>query len=309
MKTRVFFAIISCFLLLSVSTSAQIGNMLKNKANVVRDAAAQTVSKRIDKELQERTERAVQKKLDEAFPGDTTKDKSSKGGFNLSGMKFGTGEVTLKYDEEYKFTGRIAMEMETFDNEKSNGKMDYIMLFSENSLNSAIEMKSLDDKKDSESMWFVFDAGNKCFLMLTESEGKKSGLISSIPDDTTTYQQGDMKDVPVDTRGYSYKKTGKTKTIAGYKCEEFLAKDEEDDLETSMWFTKDMDLKVNRKGMATAGIPAVNMNSEFYGGMMMELESREKGKITSRMITKEVNDKVNQTIDCRGYQLMQFNAK
>ena len=76
-----------------------------------------------------------------------------------------------------------------------------------------------------------------------------------------------------------------------------------------MWFTKDMNLKVNRKGMATAGIPAVNATGEFYGGMMMEMETREKGKVTSRMLTKEVNDKVNQTIDCRGYELIQFNAK
>jgi hypothetical protein len=295
--------------MLTPTTSAQIGNALRNKVNKAVDVATQTVNKRVDQEIQERTERAVQKQLDKAFPGDTTKDKSSKGGFNLSGMKFGTGEVTLKYAEEYKFTGRIAMEMETFDNEKSNGKMDYILLFSENSPNSAIEMRSLDQKETPGSMWFVFDAENKCFLMLTESEGKKSGLISSIPEDTTTYQQGDIKDVPVDTRQYSYQKTGRTKTIAGYKCDEYLAKDEEDQTESSMWFTKDMNLKVNRKGMATAGIPAVNANSEFYGGMMMEMETREKGKVTSRMLTKEVNDKVNQTVDCRGYQLMQFNAK
>lgn len=308
MKTRVFSAIISCFLMLSVTTNAQIGNVLRNKTNVIRDAAARTVNKRIDKELQLRTERAVQKQLDKAFPGDTTKDKSSKGGYNLSGMKFGT-EVTLKYAEEYKFTGRIAMEMETFDDDKSNGKMDYILLFSENSPNSAIEMRSVDQKDNPGSMWFVFDADNKCFLMLTESEGKKSGLISSIPDDTTTYQQGNIKDVPVDTRQYSYQKTGRTKTIAGYKCEEYLAKDEEEKTESSMWFTKDMNLKVNRKGMATAGIPAVNATGEFYGGMMMEMETREKGKVTSRMLTKEVNDKVNQTIDCRGYELIQFNAK
>ena len=76
-----------------------------------------------------------------------------------------------------------------------------------------------------------------------------------------------------------------------------------------MWITRDTKLHVNQKGMATAGMPAWYSGSALYGGYVMEMEAREKGRVTSTMVTKEINDKVNTDISVKGYELVQLNAK
>ncbi|MFO7575707.1 MAG: hypothetical protein R6W67_11190, partial [Bacteroidales bacterium] len=76
-----------------------------------------------------------------------------------------------------------------------------------------------------------------------------------------------------------------------------------------MWITRDTKLHINQKGMATAGIPSWYSGSALYGGYVMEMEAREKGRVTSTMVTKEINDKVNSDISVKGYELIQLNAK
>lgn len=322
MKTRSAIFALTCLMALSLPAQAQIGGFVKGRMNTAAKQVGRTIAREADKEIMKATDRAVMRQLDKIRPkGDTTNTSggvsgvkyagaSGNKGFNLASLGMGTGEVTLKYSDEYKFTGRLVMEMETFSDDKSNGKLLYTIFYTEVSPTSAIEMKSLDGESKDEAMIFVFDAENQCLLMLTEAEGSKSGIISSTSGgvDTTAVAEPVTAAQPADTEHMGmYKKTGRSKTIAGYKCDEYVATDTENEIETAMWYTRDLKLKVNRQGMATAGVPFYYGGGAYYGGgYMMEMETKEKGKITSTMVTREVNNSVNKSIDAKNYELMQF---
>jgi len=322
MKTTTIIVALACALLFPPTVNAQVGNLLKKGVSAATQGASRAIEKTISKELEKAAERKVLEAVERSriASGDTAENTGgylsgrgggSGGGRSLASLGFGFGEVTLKYDETYRYNGRIVMEMETFDEGASNGKLLYTILYNDNNLNSAIEMKDANKGEDGNAL-FVFDLQNKCFLMLSESEGKKSGIISPIPDEPATEPADPAEPAEVvvdDTYMGVYKKTGRSKTIAGYKCDEYVATDPEDELETSMWFTRDMKLKVNNKGMATAGLPGTYSSGYLYGGYMMEMESREKGKVTSTMVTKEINNSVNVSFDTKGYELVQLNMK
>ncbi|MBE0676436.1 MAG: hypothetical protein IH591_17405 [Bacteroidales bacterium] len=331
MKTRTIILLLAGLFVLPLAVNAQVGGLLKRGVNTAMKTATKTVEKQINKEIEKAVERRVLAAFDRARRnnGDTTSTSGgywatgsgsgsggtgsgSGGGRSLASMGLGFGEVTLKYNDTYKFSGRIVMEMETFSEGESNGKLLYTILYNENSLSSAIEMKDISKESEDGNATFIFDLENKCFLMLSESDGQKSGLISPIADESISQPEPEVTepaDVAVDdTYLGAYKKTGRSKTIAGYKCDEYVASYPENEVETSMWFTRDMKQKLNSRGMATAGIPGWYSGSYIYGGYMMEMESREKGKVTSTMVTREINNSANVDVDCRGYELIQMNS-
>ena len=193
MKVRNILLLAAFLMLLPATGSAQVGNLIKRGVSAATRGATKAVEKQISKEI----EKAAEKKVNEAFErarianGDTAASSGgyfsgmgSGGSVNLSALGMGFGEVTLKHDENYNFSGRIAMEIETFNDEgASDGKVLYTILYNSSNLNSAIEFKDADPQNEEGTALFLFDYGNKCFFMLSESDGSKSGMIMAIPDE------------------------------------------------------------------------------------------------------------------------------
>jgi hypothetical protein len=314
MKTRLTLTVIALFAISLISVEAQVGRLINRAVK----AATKTTEKEVGKEANKASEQAVMNMFnrmrDANAAGDTTATGGAQGGGGLFGgggmdlsALMGGGEVTIPYQEEYDFNGRIHMEMETFEKGEREGLLDYIIYFSASDLNSAIEMKNPDIPEDDAVMIMLFDFNNSAFLMITETEDGKAGLISRVTDDHLP-DEDEIQEMEKDYESGmgKFEKTGRTKRIAGYNCDEYVAVDQEQEVEVTMWITDDLKLKVDKQGLATAGIPAWYAQGEYFGGSLMEMESREKGELTMRMITKEINENAGKKVSTNNIQLIQI---
>ena len=110
---------------------------------------------------------------------------------------------------------------------------------------------------------FIIDAENKATIILSDENGEKTGIVYglstlSMPEESN--QSTTVEETPeLYSTNEKIKKTGKTKKIAGYTCEQFTITDE--DTEGEMWMTRDLKLEssdflgaIFNVGMATSGM-------------------------------------------------------
>jgi hypothetical protein len=316
MKTRIlFFSLLMIFVIPSLSYG-QVGNLLRNKASRVINAGSRTLNKEIDNKIDSAAQQEVenqQKKAEESNKqnktesagDDTSQDKEKpSGGFNIGGLM--GGKVTAKYNESYSFDNRIFMQMEMYD-KKDVTRADYYIYFSDTSPNAGFEMNIKGTSENGEEVGMktssVFDAANKVFMILTDMGTMKVGVISEVPDESSLQNQN-TENTPKAT----ITKTGNSKLIAGYKCDEYLYKDPESKEHGNIWVTKDLKLKTDNRTFAKAGLPVYYGDPELEGGIILAIESYDdKNVLKLKSETKEINLKFDHTITVTGYSLRQIS--
>lgn len=321
MKTRSVLLVFALIMILPATSNAQVGGLLKNKLNKVVNAGAKTANKEIDNKI----DTAVQKEADKArvkgdarveankqnngqpTQGSGTSDQGSQGqGAPAFGKLFGN-KVDLKYKESYDFSSRIYMVTETYD-KKDVIKMDFFMYYSATSPSVGIETKTISNEGGETApvaASMVMDGENKSFLMLTDMNGMKMGMISAIPDENAVQPEGKTakKNTPP-----TFTKTGNTKVIAGYKCDEYTYTDPDDKTTGKVWFTKDAKLKIDKRSWNNTGMAAYYGNTAFNEGIILANEAYDdKGKLTMKSETKEINENFPHSISIQGYTLRQMN--
>jgi hypothetical protein len=189
--------------------------------------------------------------------------------------------------------------------EKEPVKMDYYIYFNNDNLNGGIETKmvaSTDEGSANVNSSIVVDGTNKCMIMLTDMGATKFGMISAVPDETEEQKPGEISPKEEIT------KTGNTRVIAGYKCDEYLYKDLEDKTYGKLWVTRDLKIFSDKRAMNKSGLPSFYGSKELEGGAVLAMESYdENNKLTSRSETKEIKTNISHTITVKGYPLRQVN--
>lgn len=329
MKTRCILLSLVFVFAVTANSNAQIGGYLKSKVDRAANAAANAADKRLNKEIDKKAEEEVNKAADQVQQdvenkqsenkqeenkqeGQTEKQQGNEpaqktesqpsGGFNL-GALMGGGTVTSKYKDSYSFNNRIYMQAEVY-NGKDVSKMDYFIYFNDASADAGIEMKMAGTTDNGEQVAmasnFIIDGANKSFLMLTDMGGTKFGIISDVPDENAAPAEAGPK--PTIT------KTGNSKVIAGYKCDEYLVKEEGKKEYSKVWITKDLKLKADKRTFSKAGVSPNYDTPELRDGAALAMESYDdKGKLAMKSETKEINTGYNHSMSASGYPLRQMN--
>jgi hypothetical protein len=158
----------------------------------------------------------------------------------------------------------------------------------------------------------IYDNENRCFMMLIDRDNQKTGIISTIPSDsvmkarsattTTTGKPGEQDKMP------TIVKTGRSRVIAGYKCDEYKITEQDKPEYAFAWMTKDLKLKADKNTWGKAGIPTYYAYPGFEGSSMLAMESYDKdNKLAMKMETIEINQNYPHKISAAGYTFIKMN--
>jgi hypothetical protein len=281
MKTKIYIGILLACFLVPMPVNAQLGSKLKQKLE-------KTMNKAMGREDTTQTGEAP------------TGEEREKGQFDMSGML--GGNVTAKYDDTYDFKGMMQMKTEMFNKGKPEGTMDVELWFNGEKGNLGMESRTVtDDEGKSVKATAIVDGVNMVMLTIAETDGGRSGIIMPVSDiEEDGNNQEEASDVSV-------RKTGNTKTICGYRCEEYVMTQDDGDLVTNAWVTDELEIPGNQKLLGKQqGMPGIYGNDQMKGALMAS-ETYDKGELTARTEVTEVDLNARHTISVEGVSLMQMN--
>lgn len=219
-------------------------------------------------------------------------------------LMMSSGSEDINIEESYVFNTMVMYELTTVHNNKPS-IVNYEMWFSENEGYMATKVKSNNDGNSKDmpsSMVSILDDKNQAMIILME-EQKIAQLLSMNKIKEIAVEENESESE--NTEFKSLQKTGSTKKILGYDCEEFSSQN--DTNKFSYWITKDLDLF--QKNMFFNISKSLGGNTfenipENAQGFMMEmhfenLSDKEKGSMTVTNI-----ERTNKKIMMNDYQLM-----
>ncbi len=306
MKTRVIFLSAALVLLMPSTSFSQVGNILKNRVN-----------KAINKRIEDKIDTAVNKRVGElqeqnadaqAQEGEAPRGQGAEN-INLGNLL--SGKITARYNETYNFNNRIYMVTEMYD-KKDVVRSDMYVYFSDSSPDGGFEAKmkgTSEGEEMSMTMISVFDAANKVFIVLTDMGAMKMGVISEIPEETQG--EGQLSGQVSTEKGISkavVTRTGNSKVIAGYKCDEYLFTDPETKEHGNLWVTRDLRLTSDKRIYSKGGAPMYYDHPDLADGAVLAMESYSaKNELQLKSETKEITKGFDHAISVAGYPLRQVN--
>jgi hypothetical protein len=149
--------------------------------------------------------------------------------------------MDVEIEDSYSFKGVAEMEVTSTDSKgKTEDPAHIISYLSNNEQISGMEFRDKERNKKSakEKTVMIFDFKNNATIMLVENDEGKSSMAFGLDWQNLMESVEEMEveeeiEEPVNWDEFKFEKTGKTKTILGYNCEEYLAKNEE--IEAVYW--------------------------------------------------------------------------
>ena len=213
----------------------------------------------------------------------------------------------VEYEPVYNFDAHIQMEISEY---KKNGKLDNQMLY-----DSYVQKENADyamefSDKGSKSV-IIFDTKNSAMLILSNSDGEKTGFATTIDaeamaEEAEAYEEEDSASDPY---LYNYKKTGKTKNILGYSCDEYLVEDEA--TEVHMWTSEKLGKEMRKEWLnnkQTFG--AMFTQAYALNGMVLEydfLDKEDGDKIVMQVTKIDLNH--NHKVSTDGYNIISMKQQ
>lgn len=303
---RLSFAI-SILLVISGTTQAQ--NLLRNLKNKAQNKIEEKIEQRAEKEADKAIDKQLDKVEEAIFSNDTASTSSGTYGNQrmmnmLQGMGINGEPVT--YEEKYDFNKLVQMHFESFNSEGEKiSTGEFITHLSDQSKHVAYEFVSGDMSDQSKGI-FIIDAENEAAIIVGEADGEKNAIIYGLGSMSAMSDTEDLNDIDFSETPENYlanpnvTKTGRTKTIAGYKCSEYTYKDEESN--SSFWITED--LKMNTQDyFSTLFNTSIYSSGMGWGYMMAGTTVNEKTGEKSSMEVTDVDNNSNKSFKISDYNV------
>ena len=213
-----------------------------------------------------------------------------------------TGNV--EHEEVYNFDAYIQMELTTY---KKNGNLDDQVLY-DNYVHKQEADYAMEFKDKDATSTIVFDAKNNAMLILTESDGEKTGFATSIDPEAMAEQFADYEEEEADVDSYRPYKTGKTKTILGYSCDEYMVQDE--GTEVHMWVSEKLGKEVRKEWLGNQQtFGSMFVHAWALNGMVLEYDVIDEDGRKSVMQVTKIDLNHSHKVNTNGYTIMSMRQK
>ncbi|WP_088653195.1 DUF4412 domain-containing protein [Geofilum rhodophaeum] len=314
-------------LIFSPSFSLQAQSLMDRMAKKAAEKLEQKTEERIERKIDEGIERgldATEDAVKEATPPDTptatpkatteaaAEQRADQQHARMQNMlsKMGVSGEPVRFNDSYTFNTSIHMHIKTLKkNGKVNSEGDIISYLNEDQNCSAFEFVSgnleMKDAPQNKGL-FIMDQKNQSTLLLTNENDEKTGLAYGMSGlENMTYEEDSVANEEEVWQHPNLQKTGRTKTIAGYPCEEYTYADEES--KGAFWLTTSL------KGLQNKALPAqFGWSQLFMGntkGFIMASESTDlKTGETSTMEITEINTSRSTTFNIGEYAITNLGS-
>lgn len=292
---------------------------------------AKHARKKAKQEAEERTQEQIDKQIEKAFDNiekkytkEEKKNKSNDGAevhsqssnhneaLNDLMGEMGISSTPVKLADRYDFTYSVTMNFKTYAKDgKLESDGDLISYYNSQKNYIAYEFKDGNIKgvNRKEPGVFIMDFDNKATVILGTEDGEKAGIAYGMGDMVSDEElKKAMNEDPefkkdnddIGENNPYLKKTGRTKTVAGYKCDEYTFED--DKISSVFWISKDVDW--NNKSMLKSLFTASVYSYASPNGFLMESKTKDKntGEKTIFRVT-DISDNISKDFDISQYNI------
>ncbi len=221
-------------------------------------------------------------------------------GNKQKGMDWLANAMNGKTESEYNFPMSITMHVTSYKDgeKKSESDMQYFVNTGKKYFGAKID----DEKRKKRDMGLmIYDLDNNTSIMLNETE--KTGIAININAFMSKEAQ-ENRGKPKSDGAYKNdcKKSGKTKTIQGYNCEEYVCIDEDRNRKTEIYITNKIAVDISQS-FARSPYAYMNNLGNLGAGMMMESTHYKNNQIESKMEVTEINKSANYNVKMSDYKM------
>jgi hypothetical protein len=211
----------------------------------------------------------------------------------------------VEVEDAYHFDNAVDIELSTFTSKKTTSEMSMRMLFPANASYYAMEIIEIKGtQQDVPESITVFDYSSFKVISLMNMSGQKMGFAMDLKESQIEEWKAVEEDRDEKTE---FVKTGKTKEILGYTCDQYLISNGDGDGE--FWISNDADLQIglalNAMSQNAKG-KSYEMPKDYPEGAILEMNYADKNGEGMNWIAIAVNKNIKRSISTSEYSFMSF---
>lgn len=292
MKNAIKITSLLIVLLCSQQSEAQFFKKLQKK---IENKIERRIEKKADQKADQAldsvlTDRPAKKRRKSTRPNTTSSDQESSGNFNLGEMmEAAINRKPVEYESSYAFKLTTVMEMITEQSKPMKMTTSY------GDTAYFVQMQ--------QGTSIITDFKNDAMITLNEDKKTAQALSMSL---MRAFDKGNQETETTNSDNISIKKTGKTKTIRGYRCEQYLISDT--DFTSEGWFTKEVNFNFASYAKSMSELFKSNSSQAIVQGNIgfpieMTSVTKEGDKVTVKILEIQENEK---NINLTNYKVSQL---